>query len=67
MAARRPHEKIRVLLKLLLIVMLGWTGTACAEEAQRIVSVAGSLTEIVYALLGAADRPALVVGVRWLV
>jgi len=66
MAARRPHEKIGVLLKLLLIVMLAWTGAARAEEAQRIVSVAGSLTEIVYAL-GAKDRPALVVSVRWLV
>lgn len=34
----------------LLVAALAWTGAAHAEEARRIVSVAGSLTEIVYAL-----------------
>ncbi len=42
-------------LALFLMVALAWTGAARAEEARRIVSVAGSLTEIVYAL-GAEDR-----------
>ncbi|HRD91640.1 MAG TPA: helical backbone metal receptor [Accumulibacter sp.] len=37
-------------LALLLAAALAWPGAARAEEAGRIVSVAGSLTEIVYAL-----------------